>query len=538
MKKIISISLAIFMILSLASLAFADTQKGSITINGISGEGTYKIYRMLDLSYDANNPSAYAYTVNSSWTGFFASDAAKAFITLNAQTHVAEWIGEQTDSRKVEFANLALKYAQDNDIAPIKTYTNNMAADATVVRDGTKLTFSDLELGYYLIDSTMGTLCGLTTTNYNASITAKNAAPTVDKQVKEDSTSQWTDTHNTADIGQTVEYRVTINVHSNISVAGAEKFVLHDVMETGLTFKEVTGIGYLVPGSDEVPVDAGNYTVATGTDGCSFEVRFSDNFCNDLDPNNKIIIYYTAMLNRNATIAGTGNENKAWMTYGEGHKTAEDKVVTYTYGIDLIKTDSANTLISGAQFKIYDAENGGNEVAVVPNHAVQYDPSIHSSYYTYFVMEGEEKVAKPLLFDFNSNGTLEEDEKIFSFEGYRRARADETGAEIIMIDGQMRLVGFDNGTYYMAETIAPDGFNKIPTRQKFIINDGNLDATFNGDIYSTGSGVQVVNNTGTMLPETGGLGTLLFTILGGGTAMGTGVVLVTKKRMSKIEDDE
>ncbi len=65
-----------------------------------------------------------------------------------------------------------------------------------------------------------------------------------------------------------------------------------------------------------------------------------------------------------------------------------------------------------------------------------------------------------------------------------------------------------------------------------------MDAVFNGEIYSTGSGVHVVNKTGSMLPETGGIGTLLFTIFGGTTVLGTGVVLVTKKRASKFEDEE
>ena len=199
------------------------------------------------------------------------------------------------------------------------------------------------------------------------------------------------------------------------------------------------------------------------------------------------------MLNRNAVIAGDGNVNTAWLTFGEGHKSNEDSVTTYTYGIDIVKTDSQNTLLDGAAFRIYDAATGGNEVAVV-------------------------------LMD---DGVT-----------YRRARADEPGIDIVVKDGKVRVVGFDNGTYYLEETEAPDGYNKLSARQKFIISDGNLDATFNGSIYSTGSGVHVVNKTGSMLPETGGLGTLLFTILGGSTALGTGVVLVTKKRMSKIKDED
>ena len=121
---------------------------------------------------------------------------------------------------------------------------------------------------------------------------------------------------------------------------------------------------------------------------------------------------------------------------------------------------------------------------------------------------------------------------------YRRARADEVGIPVVVKDGQVRVVGFDNGTYYLEETVVPNGYNKLAGRQKFIISDKNLDAIFNDDVFSVGSGVHVVNKAGTMLPETGGLGTLLFTLLGGSTVLGTGVVLVTKKRMSKIEDED
>ena len=102
----------------------------------------------------------------------------------------------------------------------------------------------------------------------------------------------------------------------------------------------------------------------------------------------------------------------------------------------------------------------------------------------------------------------------------------------------MTVLGFDNGVYYLEETAAPAGYNKLTSRTEFTIADASLDAIYNDGIFSTGSGVHVVNKTGSMLPETGGLGTLLFTLLGGGTALGTGVVLVTKKRMSKIEDED
>jgi len=485
MKKIISLILALMLIASLSVTAFADEiETGSITINGVGTGVTYEIYKLLDLeSYDVT-AGAYSYKANAAWVDFFASEEAKAYMATDADGYVT-WAMTEDDDTKAAFAKLALAYAKENDIDPVKSSKN----DGEFVITDNAGKFSDLELGYYLVDSTMGALCGLTTTNPDASINAKNGIPTIDKQVNEDSTAQWGAT-NTADIGQTVEYRVTINVH-----AGAENYVLHDVMAAGLTYIGVSKIEHVVPGTDTHDVTADKYEVKTGTavvtDGCTFEVHFSKEMCDELETNDKVIVYYTAMLNRNAVINGDGNLNTAWLTFGEGHKSNEDSVTTYTYGIDIVKTDSQNTLIDGAQFKIYDAANGGNEVAVV-------------------------------LMD---DGVT-----------YRRARADETGIAIVVKDGKVRVVGFDNGTYYLEETEAPDGYNKLSARQKFIVSDGNLDAVFNDGVYSTGSGVHVVNKTGSMLPETGGTGTVLFIAIGAVVVLGAGVLLVTKKRMSMIKD--
>ncbi|MBO5402340.1 MAG: SpaH/EbpB family LPXTG-anchored major pilin [Clostridia bacterium] len=483
MKRIIPFILALLLIASLSLTALADGETGSITINGISEDNTYEIYRLLDLeSYDVA-AGAYSYKANAAWTAFFATDDAKAYMTTADDGYVT-WTAAEDDDTKAAFAKLALAYAQTNGIDPVKSSENT----GDFVITGTSGKFTGLELGYYLVDSTVGALCGLTTTNPDASINAKNGIPTIDKQVKEDSTEQW-GAHNTADIGQTVEYRVTINVH-----AGAQNYVLHDTMDNGITYKAVTKIEHVVPGSVTETLDSDDYTVKTDEDvddGCDFEVHFSAEFCDKLETNDKIIVSYEAMLNRNAVIAGTGNVNTAWLTFGEGNESNEDSVTTYTYGVDIVKTNSQNTLIDGAQFKIYDAADGGNEVKVV-------------------------------LMD---DGVT-----------YRRARADETGVSIVVKDGKVRVVGFDNGTYYLEETEAPDGYNKLTARQKFIISDSNLDATFNGEIYSTGSGVHVVNKTGSMLPETGGTGTVIFTVLGSAVVLITGVVLVTKKRMSKIAD--
>ena len=487
LQKIASLILALIMIFSLGITAFAADELGSITINGVSENNTYEIYKLLDLeSYNAET-GVYSYKVNANWASFFATDSAKAYFTVDAQNY-ATWVAAEDDDTVAAFAKIALAYANANGISPVKSSQNDeMTFTAATETEKSKGVFSDLELGYYLVDSTVGALCGLTTTNPDASINAKNGIPTIDKQVQEDSTNQW-GSDNTADIGQTVYFRVTVNVH-----AGAENYVLHDVMPEGITYEQVSKVEKVVPASEgnttTVAVSDVDYTVVTENleDDCTFEVRFSKEFCDALETNDKIIVHYEGMLNRNAVIAGDGNVNTAWLSFGKDNESNKDTTVTKTFAIDVVKTDSQNKLIDGAQFRIYDAATGGNEVGVV-------------------------------LMD---DGVT-----------YRRARADEAGVPIIVKNGQVRVVGFDNGTYYLEETVSPEGYNKLAARQRFIISDGNLDAVYNDGTFSTGSGVHVVNKSGSMLPETGGMGTTIFYVAGGLLVGGAVVALVSKKRMS------
>ena len=483
MKRFFAIMLAALMLLTACALpAFADEeQKGTITINGVSDAPVYKIYRMLDLDYGADN-NAFTYTVNSAWAGFFAEGTgAFDYMYVDAQGYVT-WTAADDDVTKAAFASLALDYAEANGIAPTTSSEN----DGEFVITGTSGVFSDLELGYYLVDSTIGVLCGLTNTAYNGVVNAKNGIPLITKTVQEDSTSAFGD-KNTADIGQTVDFNITVNVH-----AGAQDYIIHDKMADGLTFKQIVSITHINPdANDQHPMEEGtHYTLATDGE-CTFEIILTDAAMADLEENDKIVVLYNAMLNRNAVVAGDGNLNQAWVTYGEGsmHETEKAETKTYTYGFDLLKTDMSNNFIDGAEFKIYDAAAGGNEIAVV-------------------------------LMD---DGVT-----------YRRARADETGVSIVVTDGQVRLVGFDNGVYYLEETVAPVGFNKLSTRHKFTIADANLDAIFTNGAYSVGSGVHVQNKTGTVLPETGGMGTVIFVLVGGLMVVATGVILVSKKRMSKL----
>lgn len=502
MKKIISIALVLLLVFSLTLTSFAaPATNGTITINGVSEDTTYAIYQLLILESYNKDDRAYDYLVNPDWAAFFDQAEVKAYVTVTENGFT--WVASEADSVIAEFAKMALQYAKDNGIDPVKTSDNT----GDMVITGTTGKFSDLELGWYLVDSSAGALCGLTTTDPDASVNAKNQVPTIDKQVQEDLTGMWGD-HNTADIGQIVNFMTIIHVAS-----GAENYVMHDKMSEGLSFlhdltenRGVTEIKLVNSNSVETTLVAGtDYTVKTDgfADDCTFEVVFSKEFIETLKANDRLLVYYNALLNRYAEVGTTtGNPNESYLEYGENHYTTHDKTSTYTFSIDIIKTDDTNRLIDGAQFRIYDAATGGSEIEVV------------------------------VLEDANGNEILDADGK----KMYRRAREDETGVPIEVADGKVTVIGFDNGVYYLEEVVPPAGYNQLTERREFTIADGNLDSVFNGGIYSSGSGVHIVNRKGSMLPETGAGGTVLFITLGTLVVLGAGVLLVTKKRMSMIAD--
>ena len=511
MKKLIALILAIMMVFSLAVTAFAADGDGSITIDGVSVGITYTIYRMLDLE-SFEKDAAYSYKVNSAWETFFNEEDVKTYVDIDEAGYVT-WKAAEDETTKANFAKKALEYALEKGIASVATY--EIPADYA----GTTYKFENLELGWYLVDSTAGALCGLTTTDKDAVIVAKNHVPTIDKQVQEDLTGNW-QSNNNADIGQIVNFKSLIHV-----AAGAENYVMHDTMSAGLTFvhdtvnnRGVTKITHTnSQGVETVLVEGTHYTVLHKAadceienceahcedSSCSFEVVFATDYVKTLKPNDRLQVEYNAMLNRHAVVAGDGNPNQVMLEYGEENYTVPATTKTYTFSFDIVKTTTSNTLLDGAEFRIYDAATGGNEIAVVP------------------LLDADDK--NPVL-DSNDNPI------------YRRARADETGVSIVVKGGLVTVVGLDNGVYYLEETKSPSGYNKLTSRKEFTIADGNVSARFDEGIYATGSGVQVVNKTGTMLPETGAMGTTMFIVFGMFAVLAAGVLLVTKKRMSMIVD--
>lgn len=456
-KRIFSLLLAFVFAIVQVNPVNADDNTGSITINKAVVNETYKIYKILDLeTYDAVN-NHYIYRANSNFKAFLDdANLGLKYLDKKNENGDAYYVWKENADEK-EFAKEALAYAEENNIA--STYKK---ATSTTVK------FEGLSLGYYLVNSSVGTLLHLTTTNPDGVVNEKNTVvPDVDKDVKENSTGEY-GKENDAKIGDTVEFKSTI-----IIGAGYSDYVLYDNMSAGLTLNSDSIKLYV----NDTLVDSNNYTVDTSVRGYTFVVTFDNDYIASLPRNTKIEVKYTAILNKDAVIEGDGNINETYLKYGNA-VTDTKKTTTYTYSFNLKKTDKDGNELTGAEFKLYDKNN--NEIAVV------YDKETST---------------------------------------YRVAEAGETGETIKV--GHAVIEGLDNDTYYLEEVVSPVGYNKLTSRVEFTVNKKESNKTY------VRSEVTVKNYTGSQLPETGGIGTILFVTFGLTLVLVFGVLLVTKLRAYK-----
>ena len=508
-QKLMAVLLAVAMVCAMAIPAFATdgdataaaaTGTGSITIENAVTNQTYKIYRILNLEYHADTNS-YRYTANGAWKDFILKENNN--FKLDKETGAVTWINTNSENNGTaiqQIANSAGKYAEDT--------PNNVQEDGSAKANGITLTFSNLPLGWYLVVSDLvdldkGALCSIGTTDPNAVIREKNSKPTIEKEVYEGDTLGYS---NDAGIGDTVKFQTRIHVTDG----NPTNYVLHDTMAKGLDFNEksVTVLlmrdpktggsnysGNLTPGTD--------YELVTSTsDTCTFEIKF----LKPLKPYDYIQVDYSATVTSDAVIGTTGNDNKAVLTYGNNSTTTESSTTkTYVWEMGVRKFanlggDDTNHALADAEFQLYKKDGDTQK-------------------YAKFVETSTTSVYK--LTGWTNNAT--------------EAIKVKTPA-----NGNITFEGLDAGTYYLEETKAPVGYNKLTAPITVVIDRGTLPTVASqtisytvkyGDTTADDHVVRVENKAGTVLPSTGGMGTTLFYVIGGGLMVAAIVLLVTKKRM-------
>lgn len=516
-KKIAAIMFAFMMVFSLSTNAKAveTTGTGKITVNDAINGQTYTVYRILKLDKDSYEPNVeesgkdtgiYSYKPNGNWVNFLKDKTAKGgfdYIEIDENDY-ARWKGDDNDSRRAEFAKRALAWAKEH--ANDTDTSTKIGAVNSLPANGNTVEFTGLDLGYYLVDSSVGALCSLTTTNETAVVNEKNNVPTINKYVHKANgeilSPNVMKKNYTAFYGETITFNVVIN-----NFKGADNLIIKD--NFGDKIKLVTtSDGNFVPtitlckfNNDQLEdvINLRNNTDFTITkNDTDFTIKF-------LEAGNKklqehldfdLFITYNAVVN-----SGVGIEdivNTAILTYGDNN-TTQDKAYVGSLNIPVLKyTKHGGTVknLADAQFGLYKEQNCENVLKFTKDNTTN-------------------------SYNYDTNGdvttTLTSDE-----------------------NGKIQIKGLAEGTYYLKEIKAPKGYNLLKNPIEVTIVPV-VDTTTNKitaekiTVKKDGTTkevtkVEVENNTGSLLPSTGGMGTTLIYLIGGALVLGSGIVLANKKR--------
>lgn len=428
-------------------------------------------------SYDAE-AGAYSYKITNDWKEFVTKGAGKDYFSIDAQGYVTLKEGVTAEAAAT-IAKEAVAYAASKSLKP-----------AATLPKGDSYTASDLTLGYYVVDSSLGALCGLTTTNPSATICEKNKVPTNVKTVEEDSNGEYGST-NDAEIGRTMYFKSTITAQP-----GAENYVFEDTMSAGLTYNNDAKV--YIDEAMTTELAAANYTVNnTPGDGNTFTITFEQSYLDTIATETKLYVKYSATLNKNAAVGLAGNSNKSTLKYGDStntKSTPKSETITYTWDLDVLKYGNGDktNVLKNAQFVLLNKDR--DKVAIVVNGKLTGWTDIPAA-------GADGTIAWP------ANTVLTTNDK-----------------------GKINISGLDSDTYYLREIKAPAGYNTLKQDVKVVIT-GVTKGEDSELTYKTFL-AEIENLSGTVLPSTGGMGTTIFYVLGSVLVLGAVVLLVTKKRMS------
>ena len=504
-KKLAAVLLALVMLVAFAIPAFAQTGDYSITITPTTANHTYNVYQIFsgDISgTDVNITGTSGYTLTNIQWGSSISGSA-AFLEALKNQNSTKYAGCTTAGDVAK----ALTSAADLDefLGVLNTDNHLGTAAATGTATGTSITIELENAGYYLVKDTLA--AGgenefvsdyIVQVLGEETMAPKGDVAEIKKEVKDindstDDAETYTEWQKSADhdIGDDVPFRISATVSDDYANYDKYTFIIHDKECNGLTFKSETV---------EVKVDGTKigtgYQVVTDSlnDDCTFHVVFENlKDIGSVHAGSVITVEYESTLNANAVVGPTGNPNEVYLEYsnnpnaaGTG-KTTRDYVIVFTYQVDVNKVDGNSTPLPGAAFKLEKQLKSG---------------------------------------DWSQVGTT------------------TAGANT-----EFSFKGIDDGTYRLTETTTPSGYNTIDPIE-FIVTGGHTTTdgttaayvapTVNLGTFTQENGVfstTVENEAGTTLPETGGMGTTIFYVLGGLLVVGAGVLLIVRFRMRATNNE-
>ena len=528
MKKLVSrlmaVLMAMTMILSMSMTAFAaEASKGTLTVNNTVAGKTLDLYQIFTATKNGDNV---AYTLNDAYEGFFqnkitgASKLKGEALSEKAYAYVKEQVGDD-GSKGATFAKDILGWILS---ASGETKTAVESTHSTADTADTKTVIDNLVYGYYVVyplgatdtstapgNETVKSVASLVNvTDTTVTINMKSNYPTVVKKVNDKNADD-------VNIGDTVTYTLTSKVPD---MTGYTSYVFNfkDTLAKGLTFGSITSvkIGDVTINADTDGTKAENtYTLTTknNEDGTT-EIKIEMNkflASNANKAGQEIKVTYTATLNKDAVTGFDPNTNKATVEYSNKPGTnekgeSEPSIVdVHTFNFTIFKyylKDKTKTGLENAEFELYKANAAGD--------AADTDAKIN------IVDEGAGVYRQATPEEVAATNPKFESAKIVSDD-----------------DGKVLVKGLKAGIYYLRETKAPDGYNKLISDIKVEIKpvydettgkltSYSVDYTYNGTT-TTGTAitnktdspeVAVENKTGAQLPSTGSKGALMVTLAG------------------------
>ena len=603
MKKFLSIIMVLAMVLSLSITAFAAENEGSITITNATIDETYELYKIFDasISKDANGETnAVSYSIatdNQFFTALFGADGTteNTYFVYNVNT------GSVTKKEGVNDSEL-IKYLTE--LVENGTY-NTAATPVKATSDEVK--FENLPYGYYLITSTLGTTVTINSNTPDVEVIDKNQKPggDFDKQIQIGVDAEgepiWGDS-NSANIADEVTYKISFVATNYDGENKIKYYQIHDEKGDAIwaefnSFKVTVGgvelkRGYYlsqggvntdnweflgdwsgIPEADRDRNDAQwylvhldydkfritipwleNHTISdvTNADGdvTAYSVNFPEDSASKFDSPVTVEVEYKAVIEANAAIGETSHGNRfnkahaSWTSEHETLTTPPDEVVTYVYGIGLLKDDiNTRENLAGAKFRVFKDEACTEPVYVIPTDVKGV-----------YIVDSLNTVAEDI-----SGIKQETSRKKYEayLEEYLKDKdgnpIEQDNLVVSQVNGKLVILGLKEGTYYLKEVEAPAGYNALtqPVELKAgeEIRSFNIFADENGNVANIQQtdGVHheinydlthtvVHNSKGVVLPSTGGMGTFWLITIGTILAIGFAVFLITHKKMSVYTD--